>query len=70
MQDIEGVRSRETFAIKLERAGKSINLKEEIVSNIKPTAKGFVRTQTSPIFNSLFTEDINKGERACPAKIR
>lgn len=46
----------------MERAGKSINIKEEFAATIKPTPKGFTRNQINPSFNSLFTEDINKGE--------
>lgn len=62
MQDIEGVRSRETYAIKLERAGKTINTKDEIMLDIHPTLKGFVRNTTQPISSSLNAEDINMGD--------
>lgn len=55
------MRSRETFAIKLERSGKVINTKQEIAANIKPTPKGFTRTTTNINF-SLNAEDINKGD--------
>ncbi len=55
------MRSRETFAIRLERAGKVINTKQEIVATIKPTPKGFTRATTAINF-SLNAEDINKGD--------
>ena len=59
IQDIQGVRARTTFAHMIERAGKTINTKEEITKNVKPTAKGFVRPRTDHNFWNV--KDINSG---------
>ena len=59
MQDIEGVRSKTTFAQKIKRAGKIIDTKAEIVQKVKPTPKGFERVRTTHDFWNV--QDINKG---------
>jgi hypothetical protein len=52
------VRSKETFAIKMERTGKIIDTKREILKTAIPKQRGFIRNHTMANFQ-LDVSDIN-----------
>lgn len=60
------MRSRETYAIRLQRAGKTVDTKSEILHGIRPTQKGFTRTTVFP--DSLHAEDINHPDPSPPKR--